>query len=465
MKFVLLLTAFVSLALPAGALRLTPLPEAAARPASGPDLDRTGLIDLALLFSGTPPAAVPAYRAVVDRWSQEFLATEAARDDEPKRAEALLRFLHKRLKTYSTNQTRLDVLVDRGTFNCVSSALAFMILGRDAGLDVQAVATEDHAFALVRFEGGREVDVETTTPYGYDPGTKTEFTTSFGQTGFAYVPPGNYKARKTIGDRQLLGLLVQNRMSDHQRAGKAEDAVGPAIDRWTIEGTPEAFRTLIDGFTNYASWLNGRREYLKGLELVDQMAAWTGPAPEAKELAGKLLNNAVVDLLDKQDWAGAQAVTAAWRTRGFLTDAQASQTHSLITDRQLESAARSLGFREAADRIEQAAAQGLITGPRRQELLTFVYGQEVQRTAAAQGPRAAWEFLGTLPAEIRGLGPLVKAREVYAYNWSVEVHNRFAKAWNQGLRDQARTILQEALGVLPDSRLLKSDLAQAQASP
>lgn len=464
MRVLFFLVALVTLVPQVWGLRLSPLTEAVQRPASEGALDRQGLIDLSLVLSGVNPASLDAYRAVVNRWSQDFLASEASRLEPAARAEALLQFLHRRLKSYSTNQTRLDVLVDRGTYNCVSSAVAYMILGRDAGLDVQAVATSDHAFALVRL-ADREVDVETTTPYGFDPGTKTEFVNSFGQTGFAYVPPGNYSQRKTIGDRQLLGLLVQNRMADFQREGKAEEAVGPAIDRWTFEGTPEAFRTLIDGFTNYGAWLNTRREYAKGLDLVDKMVDWTGPVPEAKQLAWAFVNNQVNTLVDKQDYAGAQALTVAWRDKDFLTESQASQTLGLVADRQLTTQARTLPPGAAAEKVDQAFAQGIIKAPRRQELLGFIYGQEVQKVAAAQGPQGAWKYLAALPAEVRALPTLVKARDVYAYNWSVEVHNRFAKAWNEGRRDEARTLLADALVQLPDSALLKKDQALAQGAP
>jgi len=408
-------------------------------------------------------AVLPAYRAVFDRWSTEFRAGQNPAWDETKRAEAVLLFLHTRMKGYSTFQTRLDVLIDKGTFNCVSSALAYMILGRDAGLDVQAVATDDHAFALVKLADGREIDVETTTKWGFDPGTKTEFTNSFGETGFAYVPPGHYGRRRTISDRQLLGLLVQNRMAEFQRLGQAEEAVGPAVDRWTFEGTPEAFRTLIDGFVNYGSWLNGRREYAKGLDLVDRMANWTGPVPEAKELAWAFLNNHVNTLLDRQDFGGAQALVLTWKNRGFLTESQTTKTLEVIAERQLAMAAKSLPYAQAAEKVDLAFTQGVVSPPRRQELLTFIYGQEVQRLATSRGPQAAWAFLGTLPAEVQAWPTLVRAKEVYAYNWGVEIHNRFAELWNAGKKAEARQLLREALDSLPGSTLLKKDLVLSQA--
>ena len=464
MRFLLFWGAALVFALPAWGLRLDPLPQALARPAAGAPLDRDGLIELSFILSGGTPANLPAYQAVWDQWDQEFAAQADPSWDEARKAEALLLFLHTHLKGYATYQTRLDVLVDRGTFNCVSSALAYMILGRDAGLEVEAVATTDHAFALVRLASGREVDVETTTKYGFDPGTKTEFTNSFGQTGFAYVPPGNYSQRRTIGDRQLLGLLVQNRMADFQRAGQVEDAVGPAIDRWTIEATSEAKKTLIDGFVNYASWLNGRHDYLKGLDLVDKMVAWTGMVDEAKQLAFAFLNNDVNVLLDKQDWAGAQALVVSWRNRGFLTEAQSSQTLALVANAQLTVSVKTLPPTQAAQAVDQAFSQGVLTPARRQELLSYLYGQEVQKVAAAQGSQAAWTYLKGLPAEVQALPQLTQAKNIYAYNWAVDVHNRFAQTWNAGKKTEARQLLTDALVLLPDSALLKKDLVLSQGN-
>lgn len=462
MRSLLLLGGLLVLGLPAVALRLAPLPEVVAQPASGPDLDQTALENLSFILSGVPAESVPAYRQTIEGWSTEFRSHLSPSWDEAHRAEGLLQFLHTHMKSYATFQTRLDVLLDRGTFNCVSSALAYMILGRSVGLDVQAVATTDHAFALVRLATGRQVDVETTTKFGFDPGTKTEFTNSFGQTGFAYVPPGNYAQRRSIGDRQLLGLLVQNRMADDQRSNQPEDAVGLGIDRWTLEGTPEAFRTLIDGFVNYGADLNARRQYAQGLDLVDQMVRWTGPVPEAKQMAFAFLNNDVNQFLDREDWAGAQTLTQTWKEKGLITDAQADQTVSLIKDRQLSVAVKTLPLDQAAQQVDSAFGQGTVTPARRQELLTYLYGQEVQRIAKAQGPRAAWTYLGQLSPEVQGLPALARARTVYAYNWSVAVHNQFAELWNANRKDEARKILQDSLAALPDSALLRKDLVVSQ---
>lgn len=437
------------------------MPEVLNRPQGG-DLALTELIELSLVLSGAPASTVPAYRDVLVTWIDEVRAQTAFVVDPQDRAEAVLLALHQRLKSYSLYQTRVDVLTDRGLFNCVSSALAYMILGRGVGLDIQAVATSDHAFALVRLPDGQEIDVETTTRYGFDPGTKNEFTNSFGQTGFVYVPPGNYNRRRTIGDRQLLGLMLQNRMADFQRAGRPEEALGPAIDRWTLEGTPEAFTTLVEGFVNYGSWLNGRREYAKGLDLVEQMSVWTGPAPETKTLVQAFVNNQINVLLDRQDFASAQTLTQTWSDRGFLSESENKRNLEVIADRQLTVVVKTLPWAQAAERVNQSASQGTLSSARRQELLTYVYGQEVQRVAANRGAMAAWSFLGSLPAEVLTWSTLAKARELYAHNAAVEAHNRFAQLWNDGKREEARQVLVAALETFPNNSQLKKDLTMSK---
>ena len=122
--------------------------------------------------------------------------------DQAVLAERALTFLHKNLFTsYSVLQTRVDTALETGVFNCVSSAVLYMILARSVGLSVGGVRTTDHAFCSV-LVNGQQLDVETTNPYGFNPGAKKEFTDSFGKlTGYTYVPPGNYRTGARSGKR------------------------------------------------------------------------------------------------------------------------------------------------------------------------------------------------------------------------------------------------------------------------
>ena len=151
------------------------------------------------------------------------------------RAEFILGFMHKNLlKSYSHNQTRIGALLSNGRFNCVSSAVLYMILCRSAGLYVRGVMTKDHAFTILRI-GESDIDVETTNLYGFDPGNRKEFSDHFGRvTGFAYVPAHNYRDRQTIGQIELVSLILNNRIAELESSGNYADAVPLAVDRTVL---------------------------------------------------------------------------------------------------------------------------------------------------------------------------------------------------------------------------------------
>ncbi|MEI8095030.1 MAG: hypothetical protein WCG80_12525 [Spirochaetales bacterium] len=442
-------------------LRLEPLPEVVALAAVQP-LPPSSQLELALILSGLPPANTGSWHQEFARWQAELAAKLPPGLSEEKTGEFVLEFLHQNhLRRYQTYQTRLDTLIENGQFNCVSSAVAYLLLGRSVGLDVQAVATTSHAFCLVRLSDGREIDVETTTPYGFNPGTKTEFTNSFGATGFAYVPPGKYSARKTITDRGLLGLIVQNRMAAWQSSGNLVDCVGAALDRWALDPSPESKETLIEGYINLAADNNARKDYLAGLSLAESLLSYLGPVAEVKNLVNALLNNHINTLLDKNDFSGAFALATQWKNRECLSQDQWNQVSGVILAARLVTDVKNLPYLEAARNVETAFTQGSIGAPRRQELLSAIYGQEIQRRATS-GNLAAWQFIDSLPTDVRSQPTVTKAREIYVYNWSVDVHNQFASLWNRGQKDAARQLLSESLKLQPENALLKKDQILSQ---
>jgi hypothetical protein len=69
---------------------------------------------------------------------------------------------------YSTDQSRLMGIFENGEFNCISSALLYAVLVRQFGLRIQGVMLPSHAFIQLNLRDGREIDVETTSPHGYD---------------------------------------------------------------------------------------------------------------------------------------------------------------------------------------------------------------------------------------------------------------------------------------------------------
>jgi len=443
-------------------LRFRPQPEIVAL-AAVPSFSLDNQLDVALLFSGVAPADTLSWHNRFSSWMSDLASRLPPGLSDEKKGEFVLEYLHKHhLARYQTFQTRLDTMILNGSFNCVSSAVAYLLLGRSVGLEVQAVATSSHAFCLVKLPDGREMDVETTSVYGFNPGTKTEFKDSFGATGLAYVPPGKYSDRKKITDRGLLGLIVQNRMAAWQAQGNLNPCVGAAIDRWTLDPSPESRETLVEGFVNLAAEYNTHKMYLAGLSLAETLLGYLGPVTEVKNLVNALLNNHINTLLDRSDYSGALALAAQWKNRECLKEEQFAQVSMVILSARLVSDVKTLGYLEAARNVENVFSQGGITAARRQELLGVVYSQEIQKRATNGGALAGWQFIDTLPDEIRRQSSVVKAREIYVYNWTVDIHNQFASLWNKGQKDSARKLLSEAIPLQPESSVLKKDLLLSQ---
>ncbi|MDR3312276.1 MAG: hypothetical protein LBS64_03995 [Spirochaetaceae bacterium] len=293
--------------------------------------------------AGLPEAAsVPRFTALLEDAAAQM--EQALPEDPRQRAEYVLTYLHDRyLKAYSALQTRIDVLLTNGRFNCVSSAVFYTILANAAGLEVFGVVTRDHAFATVRING-ETIDVETTNRYGFDPGNRTEFHDRFGQTtGFAYVPARNYRERAEIGLPELVSLILSNRITELEKSRRYIDAVPLAIDREAML----AYRSkipnsaifadphddVLDRLFNFgAVFVNARRE-----EDALRWADFAAPLyPDEKRWAD-YVDAAVNNMLDKyirgRDIAGARDLLTHYQDR--LTPGILARLDSLVTQNEI----------------------------------------------------------------------------------------------------------------------------------
>lgn len=227
--------------------------------------------------------------------------------DPGARAEALLSFLHARiLKRCGESQTRVDRAVLTGEYNCVSSAVLYAYLAKKAGLSVSGVRTPDHALCVVDLPG-RPVDVETTNRYGFDPGSKKEFQDSFGRiTGYAYVPPGRKEARRGIGDREFLGLILSNRIAELELQGRWDESVGLAFDYDALVGSPESRPFLLDRISNFEAGRHARNDWDGAFSALTAAAAALGPSPRLAELEALTARAALSWFGSRRDWDGGQ---------------------------------------------------------------------------------------------------------------------------------------------------------------
>lgn len=98
--------------------------------------------------------------------------------DERERGAALLRAMHahffypdqpsSRDSHYHEDQSALSVLLRSRIYNCISSALLYIVLAEQAGLHASGVIMPSHAFVQLGLSDGARIEVETTSADGFD---------------------------------------------------------------------------------------------------------------------------------------------------------------------------------------------------------------------------------------------------------------------------------------------------------
>jgi tetratricopeptide (TPR) repeat protein len=377
------------------------------------------------------------------------------------------------LKSYSAFQTRLDTLLQNGRYNCVSSAVLYLVLARAVGLDVRGVVTRDHAFATVR-AGGDSWDVETTNPYGFDPGSRRDFHDQFGKlTGFAYVPARNYRDRTAIGPLELVSLILSNRVAEAEDRGRFDEAVALALNRAALlagrEETEGEFfaapqKELRDRLFNYgASLLKGNRE-----EEALRWAFYAGtryPDERWQDYIFAAANNRVAKLGQGRRFAEARDFLET--ARPLLDEGNFRRLDLTLTDAELTVKANGLSApaegEEILAAVGRAEAEGRLGGDRATELRNFTILKTAELLSLASRRDGGRDWLAGIvwmeEAQSRYGRESRIEREILNYrsNRAAEFHNRFAAAFNRRNMDEARHILDEALAEFPGDRRLLSD--------
>ena len=445
--------------LPAAEVRLVPDNRITPIAAMNEPLPVDTLIRASLIASGIPDISSDPGVRLAEDLAALLNSAPYPPGDQAAVAEELLTWMHGNLLTrYVESQTRIDTLLDNGRYNCVSSAVLYMILLRSRGIPVHGVLTPDHAFCRLPEIG---IDVETTIPFGFNPGVRREAVDSFtGRTGFTYVPPGDYKRRRDIGEKELIALIYQNRISALQRAGKWAAAVGLARDRWALSGTQTAENDFRDSLTNYAAEADRRGENLKALDVMARAAAMIGAGPELKDTAAALLGNAVSrslragrtqDALDAL--AAADRPASALLFTGDFIESRRRDITGEILRRTVETA----DFPDAAAAINTALDSGDITTERWQKFALHLWSSEARRRSRGGEWAGGWDFLQTAPSKIRSIAGWPALMDTYTHNAAVSFHNRFVDAFRRRQWDRAAAALEEGLRRFPTHPALLAD--------
>jgi hypothetical protein len=364
-------------------------------------------IRAALLFSDTPESELPAFELKLESLVGKMRDRLAPGAGSRQQAEGALAFMHEEiLNRYDEKQTRLDLLIEGGQFNCVSSGVLYAILVKALGQKVWGVRTADHAFC--RVDTGEGVfDVETTSPFGFDPGKRQQFTDNFGRvTGYTYVPPSNYRDRRDIGERELLALILFNRTAFLSELRSYAQAVSPAVDAYALLGNGESYDRMITAVHNLASWYGMSGRFEQALSVLSA-AARAYPDGRLESLRGDLIHNWVLSLVQ----------------RGALEEAEAL--------------------------VDSRLREGELDPGQWRSLTVYIYQLKAQAAGRGDFARAA----GIIAEGLKKVGPdqgLMKSYEAY-------VHNAVVTLVRAERLQEALGVLEEALSRAPESTVLRDD--------
>ena len=415
------------------------------------------------------------------------LASSALPQAPRERGEAVLAFLHKKfLKSYSEYQTRVDEVFVTGRYNCVSSALLYMVLCKSLGLEVEGVMTRDHAFVLVK-AGTETIDVETTNLYGFDPGNRKEFQDAFGKTtGFAYVPARNYRDRITISPAELVSLILSNRIAVLERGNRYADAVPLAINRAVLLSPGIGNGSSQNGSQNRADFFEDPQKELTG-KLInlgayyirngkeDDAIAWAAYAgarfpdtenPAAlsrwQELIKAAVNNKLVKLIRAKKTPDAREALAAAKEK--LSDVNYYELDILVLEAEVADRVNSIRREGDAGKALDFIAQNWERLPhaRREEMRYTAILAEADRLGKARDWQGGIRYLA---GAIELYGSNARLQGVYStmrQNRVSELHNEFAVIFNKRDYSGAKASVEKSLLEFPGDKQLLQDLVLAE---
>ncbi|MDR0465254.1 MAG: hypothetical protein LBG94_09125 [Treponema sp.] len=392
------------------------------------------------------------------------------------RAEYILNYMHRNiLRTYSLYQTRIDNIFTQGSFNCVSSAVLYMILCESAGISTSGVITREHAFVMVHIDG-QDIDVETTNRYGFDPGNRREFHDQFGRvTGFTYVPAQNYRDRQSISKIEMISLILNNRIADLERRNNFADAVPLALDRAALllgdslaaigESAysghlfSDPRKDLMDRLFNYAGTLLRANREEDGINWALSVSSVYPDIDRWNDYLHAAVNNRITRFL--RELRIMEARNFLENNKAIITNEKYTGFDTAIIETDLLNRANRINNAANAEivisAVRQAREENRLPEKRANELIIFA----VQKTASVFGAARDWRSaIGYLENAIARFGPnreLEQSLGVYISNLAADYHNRFAAEWNRRNYTEAQRILVEGLEEFPDNRQLLSD--------
>jgi hypothetical protein len=264
---------------------------------------RTGnadaLLALYMLAAGESRdmAVYDRYLTAIDTWYRD-LGMDFHRMPEDRAGQLLFNAMHSQFlgadgaavglpTNYSADQSQLPVLLDTQEFNCISSAMLYIVIARKARLEVDGVLVPSHAFVQLRAGPDEVIDIETTSPGGFGQAHDEAFYASAGENWFSdrqLEPPSfaDYQARAIVSPVELGLFNMVNQHTQDSRMGYVDRMRLAEIRAHFLPRDEEAQRTRLAYYYREFATFNESGDYDSAARMYEQI----GPYLRAQENMG-----------------------------------------------------------------------------------------------------------------------------------------------------------------------------------
>jgi hypothetical protein len=333
----------------------------------------TDLVYISFLFSSTSERDLHSYTTQFKKYLAEVRANvKPQSNNDYELGKALLAYLHEtRLRRYDSSQNAMDTLWKKGKFNCLSSTVLYVLCARSLGLTVEPVSTPNHI--LCRLKNGETwIDVETTTKYGFNPGSRNEFFDQFGRLASAtYIPPGNYRDREIISEAQLLSLLLQARLPE-----KDPKMLRLAIDWYMLVPSRDAQQNLQYAFNYYVEWLNDEDYFDHAMTFVRHYKKRFESDPALRKSVQTLLHGQILNFIKKERLGSAEQLLDEGSTL-LAADLKRALAETLLA-KAMREGKRKKQYGFALNLTSRLVANGHLPTARGDDFVTYLNAQQRQ---------------------------------------------------------------------------------------
>ena len=235
-------------------------------------LDKFSFAEASLIASGvTGRRQRRDYLRQLDELEKKFKQLSSSQLPRKERGRALLQWLHSEaLKGgYRGKQTRVSTLLDKQTYNCVSSAVVYNILGRRFGLDLRGIEVPTHAFSIL-YDDRKHYDVETTSRHGFAPARNSAVVKELRRkNGLHYIPDRYRDLRREVNDMGMVALIYYNRGVVHSRRKEYAPALVAYFGALSLDREfASAVKGVLGVLTNWSLHLARQGDYRESLKVV-----------------------------------------------------------------------------------------------------------------------------------------------------------------------------------------------------